>query len=131
MSRDNTIEVFLSEDHGHRGYIWYPNMTEQEFSLWWSDQTDTDIIGYFFNINKLPGILTPFKERKTIKPSPGVMMREDNDPKSWCPKYYCHLNDVGDSYIEIENNRISRRYVKRLGYWKDLWRDWKPKQKNL
>lgn len=119
MTKKNTIEVFLSEDHGRRTYIWYPNMTEHEFSLWWSDQTDGDIIGYYFNINKLPGVMTPFKERKTIKITEGVMQREDNDPKGYTPAIYAHINDVDDSYIEMNRTRINRRCFNRI--WKDQW----------
>ena len=119
MTKKNTIEVFLSYDHGYKTYIWYPNMTEHELSLWWSDQTDTNIIGYYFNINKLPGILTPFKERKNMQLMQGVMQREDNDPKGYTPSLYAHINDVDDSYIEINRMRINRRCVNRL--WKDQW----------
>lgn len=128
MTKENTIEVFLSEDHGYRTYIWHPNMTEHEFTLWWSDQTDIDIIGYFFNIHKLPGNIAPFKERKSIKTIPGVMQREENDPKAYTPPLYAHINDVDDSYIEIGSNRISRRYIPRRGSWKDMWQDWQRKR---
>ena len=131
MTKQNTIEVFLNEDHGHATYLWYPNMTEHEFTLWWSDQTDIDIIGYFFNIHKLPGVLTPFRERKTIKITPGVMQREENDPKSYTPPIYAQINDVDDSYIELGSNRISRRFVPRRGSWKDLWYDWQMKKKQV
>lgn len=120
MTKHNTIEVFLSQDHGRTTYIWYPNMTEHEFSLWWSDQSDIDMIGYYFNIHKLPGVLTPFKERATMKLSDGVMQREDNDPKGYTPSLYAHINDVDDSYIEINRMRINRRSSNRS--WKDQWR---------
>ena len=103
-------------------------MTEHEFTLWWSDQTDTDIIGFFFNINKLPGTLASFKERKNLPVLPGIMQREENDPKAWTPLIYAHINDVDDSYIELGTNRISRRYTPRRGTWKDMWHDWQLKK---
>lgn len=129
MTKQNTIEVFLNQNHGYRTYLWYPNLTEHEFSLWWSDQTDTNIIGYYFNINKLPGILFPFKERKTMKLFDGVMQREDNDPKGYTPSLYAHINDVDDSYIEINRIRINRRTTNRM--WKDQWNTWFAKKKQF
>lgn len=129
MTKENTIEVFLNEDHGHSTHLWLPNFTEYEFTQWWEAQTDNDMISYYFNINKLPGILKPFKERKSMKTTPGVMQREDNDPKAYTPIYYAHINDVDDSYIEVDRVRINRRVSNR--FWKEGWYDWQTKKRQF
>ncbi len=124
--KSNSIEVFLNEDHGHRVWIWTPNLTEQEFLLWWGDQTDTDMIGYFFDITKLPGILielgVPYRERNRGGKKEGVLQREPGDPSNYTPYYYAHINDVDDSYIEIDRQRYNRRWTNR--YWKEQWTTW-------
>jgi hypothetical protein len=122
MPRPNTIEVFLNEDHGHRLWIWTPNLTEQEFLLWWGDQTDSDMIGYFFDIRRLPGDIVPYRERRTGAKKEGVLQREPGDPANYTPYYYAHINDVDDSYIEIDRQRYNRRWTNR--YWKEQWTTW-------
>jgi hypothetical protein len=124
VARANTIEIFLNEDHGHRLWIWRPNLTEQEFLLWWGDQTDTDIIGYFFNIKKLPGDIIPYRERNKSHKKETVLplTREPGDPTNYTPYYYAHINDVDDSYIEISSNRFNRRWTNK--FWKENWTTW-------
>jgi len=122
VTKINTIEVFLNEDHGRKVWIWSPNFTEQEFLLWWGDQTDTDIIGYFFDIRKLPGDIVPYRERKKATTSVSVLQREPGDPNNYTPYYYAHMNDVDDSYIEISSQRYNRRWTNR--YWKEHWPTW-------
>ena len=54
----DTIEVFINEEYGYKKWIWNPNMTEDEFVLWWNELSESDFIKYYFNIKSLPGTLT-------------------------------------------------------------------------
>lgn len=117
--RDTKIEVFLNEEYGYRTWIWYPNMTEYEFISWWENLSDSDIIKYFFNIHSLPGTLGKYIERGT---DVNALRRENGDPKSYCPEYYCHFHDVHDSYISVGNNVY--KFRSRMKYdWKEHWID--------
>lgn len=119
--RNNTVEVFLNEEYGHKTWIWHPNMTEDEFVSWWQSLTDTDIIKYYFNIKALPGTLRSYIEKD---PSGTAQQREYGDPKSHRPYYYCHFHDVDDSYICVGNDCM--RFISRAKYdWKEHWIDHK------
>lgn len=119
IMRNNTIEVFLNEEYGYRTWIWTPNMTEEEFISWWENLTDSDMIKYYFNIKALPGSIKPYKDKQPVD---GVLQREYGDPKSHRPYYYCHFNDVNDSYIAVGNDLY--KFRSRMKYdWKEHWID--------
>ena len=61
--RKNTVEVFLNEEYGYKCWIWRPNMNEEEFSSWWQNLSESDIIKYYFNIKALPGTLKEYTEK--------------------------------------------------------------------
>ncbi len=108
MMRQNTIEVIINEDHGYANWIWHPNMNEEEFVSWWNSLTDSDIIKYYFNIKSLPG---------------SIKLQKRENENSQRPYYYCHINDVNDSYMCIGNDVY--RFRSRMRYdWKEHWIDY-------
>lgn len=120
--RKNTIEVFLNEEYGYKTWIWRPNMSEDEFVLWWNGLTETDIIKYYFNITALPGTLKEYSKDKKIVTGT-AQRREHGDPISHRPYYYCHFHDVDDSYISVGTDNY--RFRNRSRYdWKDYWVDY-------
>jgi hypothetical protein len=117
--RKNTVEVFLNEEYGYKCWIWRPNMNEEEFSSWWQNLSESDIIKYYFNIKALPGTLKEYTEKNS---GGTALPRERGDPKSHRPYYYCHFHDVDNSYISIGNETM--RFYNRSKYdWKDHWFD--------
>lgn len=114
---NNELEIFLNEEYGYRTYTWKPGMTEEEFLGWWQSLTDTDIIKYYFNIKSLPGTL------KQINTS--IMVDDINVPK---PTHYCHIHDVDDSYLLINENKYPYKRTSRRD-WKDYWLDYQLKNR--
>jgi hypothetical protein len=118
----NKFQVFLNNDGGYKTYIWTPNMTKDEFVNWWTNLTDSDVIKYYFNIKALPGSLKQITEvgSGTFK------RRMEGDPTDHIPEFYCHLNDVYDSFVCIGDNKFfHNRTYKRD--WKEYWIDYQIK----
>lgn len=119
---NNNIELFLNEEYGYRTFTWKPEMTEEQFVNWWSNLTDSDIIKYYFNINTLPGTISPVKV-SNIGNEP---IRVNGDPRDYVPQYYCHFHDVDDSFVIINGTRIPYRRTSKRD-WKDYWVDYQIK----
>lgn len=120
--KSKTIEIFVNEEYGYKTWMWYPNMTEEEFVGWWNSLTETDIIKYYFNIRSLPGTLKPHRVKETL-PVRDSVARIPGDPKSFQPYYYCHMHDIDDTFMCIGTNRHPFRRTTRRD-WKDQWIDW-------
>jgi hypothetical protein len=118
----NKIEVFLNNEYGYRTYTWTLDMSEQDFVNWWKNLTDSDIIKYYFNLKALPG--------KLKRNSPAIIgdakIRVAGDPKDKTPYLYCHLNDVGDSFICIGDEKIPHVKTYKRD-WKEYWIDYQIK----
>jgi hypothetical protein len=113
MNNTDTIEVFINEDYGYNYWVWKPKMTEKQFVDWWTNLTEVDIIKYFFNIRSLGNI-----EKMDLNSIPNNEKNiMDNVP------YYCHMNDVDDSFIQVGNTRYPFRRTTRRD-WKENWIDW-------
>lgn len=121
---NNELEIFLSEEYGYRTYNWKPGMTEEQFVDWWQSLTDSDIIKYYFNIKTLPGVL---REVQTSQHG-DQQIRLNNDPRNYRPTHYCHLHDVDDSFLEINENKFPYKRTSRRD-WKDYWLDYQLKNK--
>lgn len=124
MPRENTIEVILNEGRGARLWRWNPNLTEHEFSLWWQDLKDSDFIKFYFNIRSLPGKLTPMKAMTNGRSD---AQRMQGDPLNYRPYYYCHFNEMDDSFIAIGEDNLRYRPTSRRD-WREEWRDWVMKR---
>lgn len=120
--KQDTIEVFINEYYGHRYWRWKPNMTETEFVAWWQNLTETDIIKYYFNIRSLVGTVEEVSVENVITDESGHG-RMYGDPADFYPHYYCHFNDVDDSFIDIGDSRYRFRRTTRRD-WKEQWIDW-------
>ena len=113
MNNTDTIEVFINEDYGYNYWVWKPKMTEKQFIDWWTNLTEVDIIKYFFNIRSLGNI-----EKLDLNSIPNNEKNiMDNVP------YYCHMNDVDDSFIQVGSTRYPFRRTTRRD-WKENWIDW-------
>jgi len=111
MTNDNqNITVFISEEYGYRYWSWEPEMTKEQFSNWWKNLTDSDIIKYYFNIKALPGVMT--------ETTPDSYNAESD--------IYCHFHDVDDSYIQVDGEQIPHNRTTRRD-WKDHWVDYQIK----
>jgi hypothetical protein len=119
--KTNSIEVFINEEYGYRAWKWIPNMTEQEFVAWYKDLTDSDIIKYYFNIQSLPGKITPWPQ-KSLLAEGSVNQRVYGDPKSFRPYYYMHMHDVQDTMIAVGDEVFRRRPTMKYD-WKNHWID--------
>lgn len=120
MPRDNTIEVILNEGRGARLWKWNPNLTEHEFSLWWQDLKDSDFIKFYFNIRSLPGKVQPYKAMTNGRSD---AQRMHGDPLHYRPYYYCHFNEMDDSFIAIGEENLRYRPTARRD-WREHWSDW-------
>lgn len=119
MIMNNELQIFLNEEYGYRTYNWKPGMTEEQFVSWWQNLSDSDIIKYYFNINTLPGTLTLIK----TSPHGDAKTRMYNDPRDVRPTHYCHLHDVDDSFLEINDIKYPYKRTSRKD-WKDYWLDY-------
>jgi hypothetical protein len=119
---NKNIEVFLNNEYGYKTYIWKPEMTESEFVDWWKNLTDSDIIKYYFNLKSLPGKLKPAKTALIGN----AKKRVSGDPADHTPHYYCHLHDVGDSFVYIGDEKIPHIKTSRRD-WKENWIDYQIK----
>jgi len=119
---NNEIEIFLNEEYGYRTYTWKPGMNEEQFITWWQNLSDLDIIKFYFNINALPGTL---KLNETSSHG-DLKTRLTNDLKDQRPNYYCHLHDVDDSFLQMNENRYPYKRTSRKD-WKDHWLDYQLK----
>lgn len=116
------IEVFLNNEYGYKTYKWSPGMSEGDFIDWWKNLTDSDIIKFYFNINALPGKL------KQVRCGiiGNAKKRVSGDPADHRPHYYCHFNDVNDSFICIGDDKIPHVKMSKKD-WKDYWVDYQIK----
>ena len=119
--KDSSIEVFINEEYGYRVWKWIPNMNEQEFIGWFKDLTDSDIIKFYFNIQSLPGKITPWRSKNLHEGS--AAPRVYGDPRSFKPYYYMHMHDVTDTMIAVGDEIFRRRPTMKYD-WKNHWVDY-------
>lgn len=119
-----SIEIIINEGKGSKLWKWASGMTEEQFVSWWTDMRDREYIKYYFNIKALDGKLTPFTPPNTEKTA---AQRMPGDPSGYTPYYYCHFNEMEDSFIAINTEKIYYTPTSRRD-WRELWSDWMTKR---